>query len=1741
MPGNAPVFYQPTAVTIQGRFQHNLQLFDADLTSLLASLLRVEDENVASLSTQFGDDRLINSVTLNGNSPGTTVLTIGDPSALATSAAYYSQTTVTVSDVMVRPAWMRLAVISQLLVIANAPPNPFQTVGSTVQVARQLAIESQEATVLPILGFNDMKFYAAVGSSGFTLESVDPTVLTIGTSGSTIVARGTGMGQLVRASWISPCGIVVNGTGLVDIQLPSPTGMIITGLATTLAEQGNAARQIYPVQSFITVQLVFNGGRLQDVTNDPRTVYDDASSDPSDLIRVTKDGLGQPVVATSGLDSEGTSGQATLVVRFDYFGLTATQIISVVRASNLALQAVPYPQGLEVNPLNPIGSSGVYQQASLVLTMELSNSQIFTVSDHPLAQYSATSSSSPGEGGGGGGSSSFGVSLSRTLVSVVETGDYTVNIDASFDSLRSNTFELQISSRAIGVANVIDVSFPSTLRGATLVTTAQARCGLQLADDTVLTRDYLFGGPGGSLAISGLLDFSLPASSSSGSAAPATSTACSIDGASGVVTLRGNSPENLVLRIAVRNSNAMAETSFAANLDPQVGDVDIGNADSLAIPVLQASQSIAVPVRINVGSFTAATVKITFHYNQNILSVVGVSRGADWPGGTFGATINDPPGVVSMGGPLNAFSGLKELFTISFQVVGSPSATDSTITGFIETLADPLGNNLPSQGQLIVAGAVPFRVFATTLRRREAEYAQALLTSRSSANVADTARDAAAAAAAAGAATAAASAVVRSRRTSDCATPPCLSCGDASADGSSSSSSAHPKGDANGDCAFELKDATFTRRYLLESSRDPTYASTLLASQLANLDADGNGAINPDDADFMTRVDFKLLRFVSNLVVQSDSCTVNISVDVSASTSRPNQTIVFFDMDSTDSSLTAQLASSELVYGRVSLFPKPQPSNGAVVRAQQLSDTTFGVSFRSSVVQASVGLSLILVTTDSNGASDSSRVSSMLGGNPLPPYSFSGFTASLEIDPVSHQRQQFVTAGYNPFLTVHGLNSSLSACNLCLTSPCKNQGTCVQTSPSSFECDCLEGFTGSDCAQNVDECSSPTTACLNGGQCADLFGSYQCNCSGTGYTSSRCEVNVDECLLNNGGCLNGGVCVDSPGSHSCNCSGTGYQGEFCQDNINECQVAEASGTTVLCYFGGRCIDSPGSYSCNCTGTGYEGSDCRIDTDECSASVQPPCLHGGLCINYPGGYICNCSFTGYSGANCENNINECLTSQPCLNSGVCADTDGSFTCDCNGTGYTGNTCAQDINECETTVAAVEGGKNLDGSDITMPSGICQHGGMCTNTEGGYSCNCAGTGYQGLNCSVDIDECTENNGGCLHGSLCINAPGSFACNCSGTGYQGLACADNIDECATNTHSCVHGACVDQVGTYSCNCTGSGFEGPFCAADIDECTVISPEGGCLNFGNCVNEIGSYHCNCDSTGFTGANCSIDINECQINNGGCLHSSSCLNYPGGFACNCTNTGYSGEDCSININECDTLYPCVNGQCIDTLGSYMCNCTGTGFTGARCDVNVNECATNNGGCLNGGVCVDTPGSFYCNCQGTGYEQQFCQQNINECLRTPSPCNNGGRCTDLPGNYSCNCTGTGYFGPACSSDINECAVNPCAHGTCFDLVNGYQCRCNAGYQGVNCSVNIDDCAGRPCYNGATCTDLVNGFNCTCAPGWSGPLCDSDINECASSPCANGGTCSHSVASYSCACAKGYSGPRCLTGERERQRK
>uniref|UniRef100_A0A8C5IZE4 Slit guidance ligand 3 n=1 Tax=Junco hyemalis TaxID=40217 RepID=A0A8C5IZE4_JUNHY len=199
--------------------------------------------------------------------------------------------------------------------------------------------------------------------------------------------------------------------------------------------------------------------------------------------------------------------------------------------------------------------------------------------------------------------------------------------------------------------------------------------------------------------------------------------------------------------------------------------------------------------------------------------------------------------------------------------------------------------------------------------------------------------------------------------------------------------------------------------------------------------------------------------------------------------------------------------------------------------------------------------------------------------------------------------------------------SVVSKCNPCLSSPCKNNGTCSSDPVELFQCTCPFGFKGRDCSVPINSCIQ--NPCQNGGTChlteANKDG-FSCSCP-LGYEGERCEINPDDCEDND--CENNSTCVDGINNYVCLCP-PNYTGELCDEVINHC-VPELN----PCQHESKCVPLDKGTRCECL-PGYSGKQCEVDDDDC---VGHKCRHGAACVDAVNGYTCVCP-QGFSGLFCE---------------------------------------------------------------------------------------------------------------------------------------------------------------------------------------------------------------------------------------------------------------------------------------------------------------------------------------------------------------------------------------------------------------------------------------------------------------------------------------------------------------------------
>ncbi|CAL1547951.1 unnamed protein product [Lymnaea stagnalis] len=213
-------------------------------------------------------------------------------------------------------------------------------------------------------------------------------------------------------------------------------------------------------------------------------------------------------------------------------------------------------------------------------------------------------------------------------------------------------------------------------------------------------------------------------------------------------------------------------------------------------------------------------------------------------------------------------------------------------------------------------------------------------------------------------------------------------------------------------------------------------------------------------------------------------------------------------------------------------------------------------------------------------------------------------------------------------------------------SNCSNECTCNSTNVESCNrtdgrCTCSQGWKGTNCSEDVNECSN-TTLCLSNSYCLNSPGSYRCVCNIGFYRSGKmclgCDANrYGQDCSQNCSCVQANTedCNNTDGNCTCK---EGWTGSHCQLDIDECQ------NTSFCKGPHEnCNNLNGSVECGC-GSGYErnqqDSTCR-DINECLNPSLNNCESPKECNNTDGSKVCVCQ-PGYLATFndiCEENFKE----------------------------------------------------------------------------------------------------------------------------------------------------------------------------------------------------------------------------------------------------------------------------------------------------------------------------------------------------------------------------------------------------------------------------------------------------------------------------------------------------------------------
>lgn len=368
-----------------------------------------------------------------------------------------------------------------------------------------------------------------------------------------------------------------------------------------------------PDRSALEIILVYENGTEVDITMEGNRYTLDDSSKSNNLFSAVNNGVPYVIANNAGF-----AGIGKLIVHVTNVNSVEVNI-TVVGSSSLAVKAVPYsdiPDDSEVIELKQI-IPGHYQRVLLKVLLGLTNGQTVDVSTSANTSFALTNSQQVG------GSFEFGPAPCN-LFSIEGSGlSGIASLQAEFARSLSASVDLTLSSTVLNAVAIIRFGFEgvnTTLSGVA-GTTASPFAEVEMEDGSthVINNFTRYGG---------LVGFT--------SSDPA---AAKIHPSSGVVTLVADSSSRVIITARlVGNSSVMKDFEVYCNLEPIVGEIDVGAKEGAAIPSLGEGDAWKMPIRINPGTVGILAVHVEIQFSTNDLSLDTVIT--DLPHTVRGSSVN---------------------------------------------------------------------------------------------------------------------------------------------------------------------------------------------------------------------------------------------------------------------------------------------------------------------------------------------------------------------------------------------------------------------------------------------------------------------------------------------------------------------------------------------------------------------------------------------------------------------------------------------------------------------------------------------------------------------------------------------------------------------------------------------------------------------------------------------------------------------------------------------------------------------------------------------------------------------------------------------------------------------------------------------------------------------------------------------------------------------------------------------
>lgn len=537
----------------------------------------------------------------------------------------------------------------------------------------------------------------------------------------------------------------------------------------------------------------------------------------------------------------------------------------------------------------------------------------------------------------------------------------------------------------------------------------------------------------------------------------------------------------------------------------------------------------------------------------------------------------------------------------------------------------------------------------------------------------------------------------------------------------------------------------------------------------------------------------------------------------------------------------------------------------------------------------------------------------------------------------------------------------VAKCNACLSSPCKNNGTCSQDPVEQYRCTCPYSYKGKDCTVPINTCVQ--NPCQHGGTChlsESHRDGFSCSCP-LGFEGQRCEINPDDCEDND--CENSATCVDGINNYACVCP-PNYTGELCDEVIDYC-VPEMN----LCQHEAKCISLDKGFRCECV-PGYSGKLCETDNDDC---VAHKCRHGAQCVDAVNGYTCICP-QGFSGLFCEHPPPMVLLQTSpcdqyeCQNGAQCIVVQQEPTCRCP-PGFAGPRCEKLIT---VNFVGKDSYVELASAKVRPQANISLQ--VATDKDNGILL------YKGDNDPLAL-ELYQGHVRLVYDSL--SSPPTTVYSVE-TVNDGQFHSVELVMLNQTLNLVVDKGAPKSLGKLQKQ-PAVGINSPLYLGGIPTSTGLSalrqgadrPLGG---FHGCIHEVRINNELQDFKALPPQSLGVSpgCKSCTV----CRHGLCRSVEKDSVVCEC-HPGWTGPLCDQEAQDPCLGHSCSHGTCVATGNSYVCKCA-EGYEGPLCDQkndSANACSAFK--CHHGQCHISDRGEPYCLCQ-PGFSGNHCEQE-NPCL------------------------------------------------------------------------------------------------------------------------------------------------------------